>query len=143
MGSVSRSLSCLKQFFNCFRRWCLYDTITDLLFGKRLGFVRQGADVDGLLATFRNTGWVIGLMALFPYIVNPLFRLPMIGKYFLPRSDDNIGIGKVMKVVYWILLRHGMIDCLVAQRQSLPRIPVKGVHLTQVVCYTFTISAQH
>ena len=120
MGSVSSSLGCPRQSFKCFRRWYLYDTITDLLFGKPLGFVRQGADVDGLLATFRNTGWVIGLMALFPYILNPLFRLPTIGKYLLPSSGDSIGIGKVMKVAGWNLLCHGATDYPVVQRQSLP-----------------------
>ncbi len=68
------------------------------MFKKRLGFLTKGKDVDGLIAAFRNTGWVIGLMALFPYLLNPIFRLPVIGQYLLPRAGNSIGIGKVMKV---------------------------------------------
>lgn len=84
----------LKTFY----RWFLYDMITDLLFNERLGFVDNGADVDGLLAAFRNTGWIIGLVALFPYFLNPLFQLPFIGRYLLPHNCDDDGVGKVMRV---------------------------------------------
>lgn len=37
-------------------------------------------------------------MAMFPYLLNPLFRMPLIGKYLLPRSNDSVGVGKIMKV---------------------------------------------
>lgn len=73
--------------------------MTDLLFKKRLGFIEKGADVNGLLAAFRNSGWFIGLLALFPYLLRPVIQLPIIGAYLLPRSGNNIGVGKVMKVI--------------------------------------------
>ena len=60
--------------------------------------MHNGADVDGLLAAFRKTGWAIAFMAMFPYLLNPLFRMPLIGKYLLPRSGDSVGVGKIMKV---------------------------------------------
>ncbi len=69
------------------------------MFKKRLGFLAKGEDVDGLITAFRNTGWVIGLMALFPYLLNPIFHLPVIRQYLLPRAGNNIGVGKVMKVL--------------------------------------------
>jgi len=33
-------------------RWYLYDTTTSLVFGKKIGFVDEGRDVDGLLDAF-------------------------------------------------------------------------------------------
>ena len=99
MGSVSSCLTSAQVSPMRLRRWYLYDITTDLLFRKRLGFIEKGVDVDGLLAAFRNTGWIIGLMALFPYLLGPLFQLPFIGKFFLPRSGNSVGVGKVMRVI--------------------------------------------
>ena len=70
----------------------------DLLFNKRLGFVEEGRDVDGILATFRNTGWIIGVIAAFPYLLGPIIHLPMLKSFLLPHSGDSKGIGKVMTV---------------------------------------------
>ena len=105
MGPVSNPLGSSQEFVDLTSRWYLYDNTTDLIFKKRLGFVTKGEDVDGVLAAFRNTGWVIGLMALFPYLLNPLFQLPVLGQYLLPRSSNSTGVGKVMKVMYRSLIR--------------------------------------
>ncbi len=84
----------LTHFF----RWYLYDTMTHVMFQRRLGFLDKGRDVRGLLAAFRHTTFVIGLMALFPYLLGPLVKLPVIKNLVLPRSSDKQGVGKAMKV---------------------------------------------
>ncbi|KAL2042252.1 hypothetical protein N7G274_004740 [Stereocaulon virgatum] len=78
-------------------KWYLYDTTTHIMFQRRLGFVDQGRDVNGLLAAFRYTALLVGLMALFPYLLGPLVKLPVIKNLVLPRSSDTQGVGKVMK----------------------------------------------
>jgi len=79
-------------------RWYLYDTTTSLVFGKKIGFVDEGRDVDGLLDGFRGSTWFLGLMAMFPYLLNPIVKLPIVKRFALPHSSDSKGVGKIMKV---------------------------------------------
>lgn len=79
-------------------RWYLYDTTTSLVFGKKIGFVDEGRDVDGLLDAFRGSIWFLGLMAMFPYSLNPIVKLPIVKRFALPHSGDSKGVGKIMKV---------------------------------------------
>ncbi|KAL9630010.1 MAG: hypothetical protein Q9164_006624 [Protoblastenia rupestris] len=37
-------------------------------------------------------------MAMFPYLLNPIVKLPIIKRFALPHSGDKRGVGKVMKV---------------------------------------------
>ena len=79
-------------------RWYLYDTTATLIFGKKIGFIDEGRDVDGLLDAFRGSVWFLGLMAIFPYLLHPIVKLPIIKNFALPHSGDNRGVGKIMKV---------------------------------------------
>ena len=80
------------------RRWYLYDTTASLIFGKKIGFIDEGRDVDGLLDAFRGSVWFLGLMAMFPYLLHPIIKLPIIKNFALPHSGDKRGVGKIMKV---------------------------------------------
>lgn len=58
----------------------------------------EGRDVDGILDAFRSSAWFLGLMAMFPYLLNPIVKLPIIKRFALPHSSDRSGVGKIMKV---------------------------------------------
>lgn len=79
-------------------RWYLYDTTASLIFGKKIGFIDEGRDVHGLLNAFRGSVWFLGLMAMFPYLLDPIVKLPIIRRFALPHSGDKRGVGKIMKV---------------------------------------------
>ena len=69
-----------------------------LVFGTKIGFVDEERDVNGLLRAFRGSVWFLGLLALFPYMINPIVKLPIVKKFALPHSGDKQGVGKIMKV---------------------------------------------
>lgn len=68
------------------------------MFGTKLGFIDEGRDVDGLLSAFRSSVWFLGLMALFPYILSPIVKCPLIKRFTLPTSEGKRGVGRIMKV---------------------------------------------
>lgn len=68
------------------------------MFGTRIGFIDEGRDVNGLLGAFRGSVWFLGLLALFPYIINPIVKLPIVKRFALPHSGDKQGVGKIMRV---------------------------------------------
>ena len=68
------------------------------MYGKKIGFMEQGRDVKGLLGAFRGSVWFLGLMTMFPYLLSPIVKLPIIKNFALPHSGDKRGIGKIMKV---------------------------------------------
>ncbi|KAL9631405.1 MAG: hypothetical protein Q9164_005915 [Protoblastenia rupestris] len=111
-------------------RWALYDAAASLIFGKKIGFIDEGRDVDGLLDAYRGLIWFLGLMAIFPYLLNPIVKLPIIKRFALPHSGDKKGVGKTMKVSvqranktpilnFWQLRDNLVKDSKANNRQSL------------------------
>ena len=39
-------------------------------------------------------------MATFPYLLDPIVKLPIIKRFALPHSEDRKGVGKIMKVFH-------------------------------------------
>lgn len=104
--SVTRLQCCLQSRFvlpgkkldlSKWARWYLYDTTMSLVFGTKMGFIDEGRDVNGLLGAFRRSCWFVGLLALFPYLINPIVKLPIVKRFALPHSGDRQGVGKIMK----------------------------------------------
>lgn len=84
--------------FNEIFRWFLYDAFTDITYGESLDFTGNESDIGGILRAFRSSAWIIGLMTMFPWILGPLFNNPILKRYFLPKSSDAHGFGKIMMV---------------------------------------------
>ncbi|KAL5382175.1 hypothetical protein PMIN06_003836 [Paraphaeosphaeria minitans] len=78
-------------------KWFVYDTISAMAFGKSVGFVEQGRDVEGLIQNFHDMAPMAGLVAALPNWVNPLMNAPILGDYLMPSPGDGTGTGKIMK----------------------------------------------
>ena len=84
--------------FACWAQWFVYDLVTQLGFGKPVGFVKQGKDVEGLIQSFHDMAPMAGLVAALPWLMNPILKNPLFKHYMMPKAGDNTGTGKIMKV---------------------------------------------
>lgn len=63
-----------------------------------MGFVRNGCDVDGVIASLHGQALFAGLIACLPWLVNPFVKHRLLKDYLLPRKGDRTGTGKLMTV---------------------------------------------
>lgn len=78
----------------------------DLMFGQRLDMTSRERDDLGLIDAVRSSAVLTGLMAMYPYIFNPLKSIPGIKRLLFPRSTDQTGIGNVMAVNLVLALKR-------------------------------------
>lgn len=72
--------------------------VIELAFGKPLGFIEQGVDVDQLIKRFHGMAPFAGFVAALPWIAK-IFTSSSLGRYiFMPRPGDNTGTGQIMAV---------------------------------------------
>lgn len=69
-----------------------------MAFGEAVGFVREGRDVGGLIQAFHNMAPLAGLVAALPWLMNPIIKSPLLGRYLMPKPGDGTGTGKIMLV---------------------------------------------
>ena len=70
-----------------------------MAFGEAIGFVRNGCDVGGLIQAFHNMAPLAGLVAALPWILNPILKNAVLGKFIMPKAGDKSGTGKIMLVI--------------------------------------------
>ena len=73
------------------------DTISDVSFGKPLGFLAEDRDMFDYIKTSAEAFPFFIVLSLFPALVR-LLQLPMMKKY-LPSTNDTFGMGKIMGFV--------------------------------------------
>jgi hypothetical protein len=72
-----------------------------LAFGKEIGFIREGRDVENLIKAFHDMAIFAGLVAMLPWLMNPLLKNPITKRYLMPKPGHNSGSGKIMLVSAW------------------------------------------
>ena len=82
------------------------DATSDLLYGQHAGLLEHENDDLGLLSSLHHSSWLLGLMAMFPYIIQPLRKLRAIRFLFFPRTGNKTGLGKSMAVSTLCCLYH-------------------------------------
>ena len=91
--------------FACWAQWFVYDLVSHLGFGRAIGFVKEGRDVNGLIQAFHDMGPLAGLVAALPWLMNPILKNPLFKRYMMPKAGDNTGTGRIMRVSipfdYW------------------------------------------
>ena len=85
--------------FACWAQWFVYDLVTQLGFGKAVGFVKEGKDVGGLIQSFHDMAPMAGLVAALPWLMNPILKNPLFKRFMMPKAGDSSGTGKIMKVL--------------------------------------------
>jgi hypothetical protein len=76
----------------------VYDTVSAMAFGKKVGFVEQGEDIELLIQKFHDMATLAGIVAAIPNWMNPLLNAPILGDWLMPSSGDGTGTGQIMKV---------------------------------------------
>lgn len=69
-----------------------------MAFGEAIGFVREGRDVGGLIQAFHEMAPLAGLVAALPWLMNPILKNSLLGRFFMPKAGDGTGTGKIMLV---------------------------------------------
>jgi cytochrome P450 len=83
-----------------------YDIVSEIGFGKEIGFVEAGSDVDGLIQGFHDGMTAFGLLARFHPFTTYMKKFWIGRKLLVATPQDERGIG--------VLMRHR--DKLLAQR---------------------------
>ncbi|KAF2439288.1 cytochrome P450 monooxygenase [Karstenula rhodostoma CBS 690.94] len=78
-------------------KWFVYDTISAMAFGKKVGFVEQGRDIETLIKKFHDMAPMAGIVAAIPNWMNPLLNAPILGDWLMPSPGDGTGTGQIMK----------------------------------------------
>ena len=78
-------------------RWFVYDAVSQLAFSRPIGFIREARDVQGLIKAFHNMAVMAGVVAVLPWLVNPVLQHPLFKKYLMPRAGDRTGTGQIMQ----------------------------------------------
>ena len=70
-----------------------------MAFGEAIGFVRSGCDVGGLIQAFHNMAPLAGLVAALPWLLNPILKNAVLGRFIMPKAGDKSGTGRIMLVL--------------------------------------------
>ncbi len=79
-------------------RWHVYDTMTHLIYGKSVGMVQSGCDVDGLISEWHHMFTLGGVVATLPWLIRPLITNQWLKKFLMPTKGDSRGSGHIMSV---------------------------------------------
>ena len=72
-----------------------YDIISELVFGKPIGFVAQERDVDSLLSAFTSAFPFFGIVVRLPWVVAHILDNPVLGPLVEPKPTDKTGLGRI------------------------------------------------
>ncbi|KAI5845680.1 putative cytochrome P450 monooxygenase [Morchella snyderi] len=73
-----------------------YDVISEVAFGKPLGFVTKGIDIDGLIQSFHDGLPAFGFLCRLHPFTKWIKKTWVADAYMIPKPGDNTGIGNIM-----------------------------------------------
>ena len=77
------------------------DVITDLATGKPFGNLTEDKDLHDYLRIAAKAHPVFVLIGVLP-LVNKILQIPAIGKMVFPSAQDEIGMGKLIRLVNFL-----------------------------------------
>lgn len=77
-------------------RYFAYDVISEIAFGKPVGFVPQGRDIDGLIQAFHDGLPAFGVLGRLHPFTKWIKDTWVADAYMVPKPGDNTGIGNIM-----------------------------------------------
>ncbi|MCJ1432411.1 hypothetical protein MMC27_001767 [Xylographa pallens] len=79
-----------------YTRFFLSDVFNHLTYGKPIGCVEHGEDVDGLIQALQDIYWLTASVAVLPWLLLPLMKNGFVFRYLLPYTET----GKAMQRVF-------------------------------------------
>ena len=79
-------------------RWHVYDTITQLIYGKPVGMVEKGEDVNGLIKHWHHVFTLGGLVGTLPWLIHPIITNNWLKRFLMPNKSHHSGAGHIMNV---------------------------------------------
>lgn len=79
-------------------RFYVYDAITLLIYGKSVGMVDSGHDVDHLISDWHQVFTLGGLIATLPWLISPIIKSRYMKRFLMPHKRHGSGSGHVMMV---------------------------------------------
>ncbi|KAI5843515.1 cytochrome P450 [Morchella snyderi] len=82
-----------------FARWTqyfAYDVISEIAFGKPLGFMASNSDVHNLIASAHKGLWMLNTLARSDWFKKAA-RYPFVINYLIPAMDKETGIGRLIE----------------------------------------------
>ncbi|KAL0636450.1 hypothetical protein Q9L58_004599 [Maublancomyces gigas] len=87
-----------KNFdFASWATYLAYDVISEVAFGKPVGFVQRGKDIDGLIQSFHDGLPIFGIMGRLYPLTKWIKKTWISDAYMVPKPGDNTGIGNIMR----------------------------------------------
>ncbi|KAI5788669.1 cytochrome P450 [Pyronema domesticum] len=104
-----------KKFdFAAWATFFAYDVISELAFGKALGFVAKGYDIDNLIRSFHEGLPAFGFLCRLHPFTKWIKTTWIADKYMIPQPGDSTGIGNIMS------FRDQLIDERIAENKANP-----------------------
>lgn len=72
--------------------------MTHLIYGKSVGMVERGCDVDGLISEWHHVFTLGGLVATLPWLIHPIITNPWLKRFLMPSKLHSTGSGHIMSV---------------------------------------------
>ena len=90
-------MACKFAYTTSFLSFLAYDIISELVFGRKFGFMESRTDVNGLIAEKRPGMLMFGVMSRVP-LISKIIRSKLIAPFILPKPTDKSGMGAAMGV---------------------------------------------
>ncbi|RPA73663.1 cytochrome P450 [Ascobolus immersus RN42] len=81
--------------FALWAQYFAYDVVTDVAFGRAVGFVEAGKDVAGLVGNFHRNLPVGNILVRVRWLAQLLAMVPGL-RWAMPKSGDEVGVGVMM-----------------------------------------------
>jgi hypothetical protein len=83
--------------FAIWAQYVAYDIVSDIVFGKRFGFVKAGEDVADLIKNFHMSLPAFGVLSRLAWLNSLLLAIPGIKWLLKPGPKGKTGIGALMR----------------------------------------------
>ncbi|RPA87783.1 cytochrome P450 [Ascobolus immersus RN42] len=83
--------------FGAWSSYVAYDIVSDIVFGKRFGFLKAGADVGDLIKNFQVALPAVGVLNRMRWINDLIMAIPGFGTLMKPSPSAKTGIGALMR----------------------------------------------
>ena len=81
-------------------RWHVYDTITNLIYGKPVGMVETGSDVNDLIKEWHRMFPMGRLLASLLWLIHLILSNSILRPLLMPSKAHGVGSGHIMLVSF-------------------------------------------
>lgn len=79
-------------------RYFMYDVISQFIYGKPVGFLKESSDVEGLIKAWQSLFNIGGMMASMPWLIRPILFNLFSKRLVLPNTVHGKELNKIHRV---------------------------------------------